>query len=147
MAATTTGGPASTRSADRYESDTGGGYGWVVFAGSMLALVGTLNFIYGIAAVSNSKFYVRDVSYVISDLNTWGWFLLIIGAIQFLAAFGIWTGSELAKWIGILSAGANAIVQMLALPGYPFLSLALFTIDILVIYGLVAHGGRKARID
>jgi hypothetical protein len=146
MAATTTGGPATNRSAD-YESDTGGGYGWVVFAGSMLALVGTLNFIYGIAAVSNSKFYVRDVTYVISDLKTWGWFLLIIGAIQFLAAFGIWTGSELAKWIGILSAGANAVVQMLALPGYPFLSLSLFTIDILVIYGLVAHGGRKARID
>jgi hypothetical protein len=147
MAATTTGGPASTQPADRSESDTGGGYGWVVFAGSMLALVGTLNFIYGIAAVSNSKFYVRDVTYVISDLKTWGWALLILGAIQFFAAFGIWTGSELAKWIGILSAGANAIVQMLALPGYPFLSLSLFTIDILVIYGLVAHGGRKARLD
>jgi hypothetical protein len=84
---------------------------------------------------------------VISDLKTWGWFLLILGAIQFIAAFGIFTGSELAKWIGILSAVGNAIVQMLALPGYPFLSLAIFTIDILVIYGLVAHGGRKAALD
>jgi len=146
MAATTSGGPASAQASDRYEAG-GGGYGWVVFAGTMLALVGTLNFIYGIAAVSNSKFFVRDVTYVISDLKTWGWFLLILGAIQFIAAFGIFTGSELAKWIGILSAVGNAIVQMLALPGYPFLSLAIFTIDILVIYGLVAHGGRKAALD
>ena len=146
MAATTSGGPATSARPATYESEPSG-YGWVVFAGTMLALVGTLNFIYGIAAVSNSKFFVRDVTYVISDLNTWGWFLLALGVIQFIAAFGIWTGSELAKWIGILSAGANAIIQMLALPGYPFLSLTLFTLDILVIYGLVAHGGRKARFD
>jgi hypothetical protein len=145
--ATTTGGPAtSARSIDRYESDDRG-YGWVAFAGTMLALVGTLNVVYGIAGISNSKFYVRDVTYVISDINTWGWFLLILGTIQFLAAFGIFTGSEMAKWIGIVSAAGNAIIQMLALPGYPFLSLTLFTLDILVIYGLVAHGGRKARLD
>ena len=141
----------TARPPERYDTgtdtDAGRGYGWVVFAGSMLALVGTLNFIYGIAAVSNSKFYAHDVTYVISNLNTYGWVLLVLGTIQFLAAFGIFAGSEFAKWIGILSAAANAIVQMLALPGYPFLSLSLFTIDILVIYGLVAHGGRKARLD
>ena len=146
MAATTTGGPATSDRPATYESEPSG-YGWVVFAGTMLALVGTLNFIYGIAAVSNSKFYVREVTYVISDLKTWGWFLLVLGVVQFIAAFGIWTGSELAKWIGILSAAGNAIIQMLVLPGYPFLSLTLFTLDILVIYGLVAHGGRKARFE
>ena len=128
---------------DQY--DEGRGYGWIMFAGSMLALVGSLNFIYGIAAVSNSKFYVRNVEYVFADLKTWGWVLLVLGAIQFIAAFGIWTGSELGRWIGILSAGGNAVAQLLALPGYPFLSLALFTIDILVIYGLVAYGGHKLR--
>lgn len=48
------------------------GYGWVLFAGLMLALAGTLNFIYGIAAVSNSKFYARDVTYILSNLNTYG---------------------------------------------------------------------------
>ena len=128
---------------DQY--DEGRGYGWIMFAGSMLALVGSLNFIYGIAAISNSKFYVRNVEYVFADLKTWGWVLLVLGAIQFIAAFGIWTGSELGRWIGILSAGGNAVAQLLALPGYPFLSLALFTIDILIIYGLVAYGGHKLR--
>lgn len=143
----------ATRSASREAAravsygDEPRGYGWVVFAGSMLAIIGTLNTIYGIAAVSNSKFYVRDASYVISDLNTWGWVLLCVGVVQFCAAFAIYAGSEFGRWIGILSAGGNAIVQMLVLPGYPFLSLTIFAIDILVIYGLVAHGGRKARFE
>jgi hypothetical protein len=146
MAASSVGDPAaSVRPAagpDRY--DTGAtGYGWVLFAGSMIALVGSLNFIYGIAAISNSKFYVKDASYVISDLKTWGWVLLCFGVIQFVAAFGIWMGSELARWVGVLSAGGNAVVQLLVIPAYPFLALALFAVDILVIYGLVAHGGRQ----
>ncbi|HEY3190423.1 MAG TPA: hypothetical protein VGJ70_23230 [Solirubrobacteraceae bacterium] len=149
MAASSVGGPATSvrpaAGADRYDETAGKGYGWVIFAGSMLAMVGSLNFIYGIAAISNSKFFVRDAQYVISDLNTWGWVLLSIGVIQFLAAFAIWTGSEIGRWIGIISAGLNAIAQMLAIPAYPFLALALFSVDILVIYGLAVYGGHKLR--
>jgi hypothetical protein len=121
------------------------GYGWVLFAGIMLMVVGMLNFIYGIAAVSNSKFYARDVTYILSDLNTYGWVLLIIGAIQFCLAFAIWAGTEWGRWLGVLSAGVNAIVQLLFIPSYPFASLAVFSIDILVIYGLVAYGGHRIR--
>lgn len=119
------------------------GYGWLLFAGAMLMLVGTLNFIYGIAAIDDSKFFVANAQYVISDLNTWGWFLVVLGAVQFLSAFGIWMGNQAGRWVGILSAGANAVVQMLAIPAAPFLSLTLFTVDILVLYGLIAYGGRR----
>jgi hypothetical protein len=121
------------------------GYGWVVFAGIMLAIVGTLNFIYGLAAVSNSKFYARDVTYILSGLNTYGWILLVIGVIQICAAFAIWAGTEWGRWLGVLAAGVNAIVQLLFIPSYPFASLALFSLDILVIFGLVAYGGRQVR--
>src|SRR3954463_15735771 len=122
MAATTTGGPATSSRPAAYEPEPTG-YGWVVFAGTMLALVGTLNFIYGIAAVSNSKFYVRDVTYVISDLKTWGWVLLVIGVTQVVAAFGIWAQTAGARWVGIVTAGVNAIIQMLMIPAYPLLAL------------------------
>jgi hypothetical protein len=120
------------------------GYGWVLFAGIMLAIVGTLNFIYGIAAISDSKFYVNDAKLIISNLNTWGWFLVIVGAIQVVSAIGIWAQAAGARWVGIGSAGINAIIQMLTISGYPFLSLALFGVDILVIYGLLAYGRRTA---
>jgi len=35
----------------------------------------------------------------------------------------------------------NAIASFLALPAYPFWSLAVMTLDVLVIYGLAAYGG------
>jgi hypothetical protein len=127
------------------DPEAGHGYGWVLFAGIMLMVVGMLNFIYGIAAVSNSKFYARDVTYILSDLNTYGWILLIIGVIQFCLAFAIWAGTEWGRWLGVLSAGVNAIIQLLFIPSYPFASLAVFSIDLLVIYGLVAYGGHRVR--
>lgn len=35
------------------------GSGWVLFAGTMLAILATLNFIDGVAAVSNSTFFTE----------------------------------------------------------------------------------------
>src|SRR4051812_29125221 len=126
------------------ERDEPPGYGWVVFAGTMIAIIGVLNFIYGIAGISNSKFYSRGVEYVISDIKTWGWALLIIGIVQVLVAFAIWVQAEWARWAGVFIAAVNMIVQMIVVSGSPFLSLAIFSIDVLIIYGLVAHGGRAA---
>ena len=135
--------PASSAADRAYDPDHG--LGWVIFAGCMLCLVGTLNIVYGIAAISNSKFYVANTQYVFSDLKTWGWILLVVGIVQFVAAFGIWASTEWARWVGVAAAGINAIVQMLFIPAYPFLSLALFATDLLVIYGLIAYGGRRSE--
>ena len=51
--------------------------GWVTFAGVMLFIVGVLNVIYGIAAIGDSKFFIQDQKYILSNLNTWGWVTLI----------------------------------------------------------------------
>jgi len=121
------------------------GIGWLIFAGTMLAIVGTLNVIGGIAAIDNSKFFAHGVKYVFGDLNTWGWIVLIIGAAQVLTAFGVWARSAAAAWLGVAFAGLNAIAQLLNIPSYPFYSLALFGVDLLVIYGLAVHGGGRGR--
>ena len=115
--------------------------GWVMFAGTMLLIVATLNVIYGIAAIDNSSFFVNDARYVISDLNTWGWIVLGTGVVQMVVAFGIWARNTLATYAGIAFAGLNAIAQLLMISAAPFLSLALFSIDLIVIYGLAVHGG------
>jgi len=112
----------------------------------MIAIVGVLNIIYGIAAISNSRFFVHGTTYIISDLKTWGWFLLITGIIQFCAAFAIFGRIEWGRWVGILTASVNAIIQLIFIPAYPFGSLAMFAVDILVIYGLVAYGGRQGSV-
>jgi hypothetical protein len=122
------------------------GGGWLLFAGIMLMLAGVLNVIWGIAAIDNSNFFVNDTKYIISNLNTWGWVTLILGVVQILAAFSIWAGNQFGRWIGILGAGLSSIGALMSIPAYPFWSLAVFAVDILVIYGLAAYGGQHRSI-
>ena len=119
------------------------GAGWVMFAGIMILIVAVLNIIYGFAAIDNSKFFVEDTKFILSDLNTWGWIVLIIGVLQLFAGFSIWAGGEYGRWIGLITASVSAIGALLSIPGYPFWSLAIFAMDILIIYGLAAYGGQR----
>jgi hypothetical protein len=124
------------------ETDTRG-EGWVAFAGIMILLAGVLNVIYGIAAIDGSAFFTDEGRYVIfDDLNTWGWLILIVGLVQLFAAFSIWSGGEFGRLIGIASAGFSALVILFTVNAYPFAAFMLFIIDLLVIYGLAAYGGR-----
>lgn len=130
-----------TSSSAAYDAATG--YGWVIFAGTMLLIVGTLNVVYGIAAIDDANFFVNGANYVISDLNTWGWVLLLTGAAQALTAFGVWARNTFATWLGIAFACLNAIGVLLMLPAYPFLAISLFAVDVLIVYGLAVHGGHQ----
>jgi hypothetical protein len=134
----------TSRSADGAYDEPGGG--WLLFAGIMLMLVGVLNVIWGIAAIGNSSFFINDSKYIISNLNAWGWITLILGVVQILAAFSIWAGNQFGRWVGIAVAGLSLIGALLSIPAYPFWSLAIFAVDILVIYGLAAYGGQHRAL-
>jgi hypothetical protein len=123
--------------------DTRQGAGWLTFAGIMILIAGILNAIWGFAAIDNANFFVEDQRFIVSDLNTWGWIILIVGLLQLVAAFSIWSGGRYGRWIGIITASASAIGALLSIPGYPFWSLAVFGIDLLIIYGLSAYGGQR----
>ena len=125
--------------------DEAGG-GWILFAGIMLMLVGVLNVIWGIAAIGDSSFFVNDQKYILSNLNTWGWVTLILGAVQMLAAYSVWAGNQFGRWFGIGVAGLSSIGALMSLPAYPFWSLAIFAVDVLVIYGLAAYGGQHRAL-
>ena len=130
--------------ADTADYDVTGG-GWITFAAVMLGLAGTFNILEGILAIANSRVYTAHQTFVFSSLNTWGWIVLILGVCMLLAAFALFGGSELARWFGILAASINAIGQLYYVPAYPFWSLSMFAVDILIIYGLAAYGGRQLR--
>ena len=110
--------------------------GWWVFAGVLLLIAGVLNIIYGIAAIGDSKFFTENVTYILSGLHTWGWILLIIGVLELVAAFSLFSGGEFGRWFGIFIASLNAIGALLSIPAYPFWSLAVFALAIIVIYKL-----------
>jgi hypothetical protein len=115
--------------------------GWVTFAGVMLFIAGVLNAIYGVAAIGDSKFFVQDQKYIISNLNTWGWVTLLLGVLQLIAAFSLWAGGLYGRAVAILAASLSAMAALLSIPAYPFWSLAIFAIDIIVIYQVAMYGG------
>ncbi len=112
----------------------------------LLTIAGALNFILGVAAISGSDFFVKGSDYIVSGLRSWGWIIALTGVIQFFTAFSIWGETAWGRWIGTVAAGSNAIVQILFLPAFPLAALAIFGLDILIIYGLVAYGGRRPTI-
>jgi hypothetical protein len=116
------------------------GGGWLTYSGILVLIGGVLNVIWGIAAIDSANFFVANAAFVISDLNLWGWISLGIGALMVAAGIGIFSGVRWAIWMGIACASVNAVVQLLSIPAYPFWALAVFALDLLVVYGLVAYG-------
>ena len=121
------------------------GYGWITYASIMLGLAGTFNVIDGIVALSKSRFYVADASYVFSDLRTWGWIVLVVGALEIFAALYVTRGSEFARWFGVGAASLNGIAQLMFLPAYPLWAISAFAMDILIVYGLIVYGGARLK--
>jgi phosphatidylserine synthase len=128
-----------------YDYEAEKGEGWRVFAAIMLGFAGILGLIDGIVAVSKSSFYVAGAHFVFSDLHTWGWIIMAVGAIATLSAFGVMNRAQWARWFGIAVAGTQAIAQLLMIQAYPFWSLCVFAIDVLVIYALATYGGSRTR--
>jgi len=141
----TTKPPVPKRMADDSSYDVDPGKGWVLFAGVMIAVVGILNLLAGIAAIDGAQFYVHDVKFVFADLKTFGWFMTILGALQLVASFLIFRNSDLGRWAGILFAGLNMITLFFFLPAYPFGSIMLFFVDVIVVWGLLMYGGSDRR--
>ena len=126
-----------------YEDERGDG--WIAFAGIMLMIIGITNIIGGIAAIDDANFYVGNAEFQFGDLNTWGWVILLTGVVQVLAALGVWARNQFARWLGVGFASINMLAQLLMIAAFPLWSLAIYSVDLLVIYGLVVYGGRLSR--
>ena len=117
------------------------GAGRAVFAAILLMLVGTINIIYGIGALDDANIFVNDTRFVLDDLNTLGWVLIILGAIQLTAGFSLMAGNTFGRVIGIIAGSLGAIGALLSIGGnYPWWSLAVFALCVYVVHGLVVFG-------
>lgn len=119
------------------------GLGLVIFAAVLLAVIGFFNLLDGIAAIANSHIFIGNAHYVVGDLRAWGWVMTIFGAVQLLAAVGVWAGSQLARWFAVAVVALNAIGQMFFIPAYPFWSLLIIAADVVALWGLCAYGSRE----
>ena len=141
---TPVGGEGSHGQFNYADYDDSKGQGLVTFAGVMITIAATLNVLYGIAAIDSAHVFVNNAKYVFGDLNTWGWFLVLFGVVQYFAAFAIWRGAAWGRWFGVACASGNAILQTLWIPAFPILAMTILTLDIVAIWGLLAYGGRRA---
>ena len=110
--------------------------GWWVFAALLLGLSGTLNVIWGIAAIGNSDFFTANAHYVFSNLKTWGWITLIVGVIELFASASLFQGGGFGRLIGIVAATLAAIDALLSIPGSPFWSICVFALSIIILFEL-----------
>jgi hypothetical protein len=122
------------------------GAGRVVFAAILLLLVGTLNIIYGIGAVSDAKFYVNDTRYIFTNLHTMGWVLIIIGVIQLTGGFSLLAGNAWGRFVGIVAGSLGAISALLSMGDHhPFWELGIFLLSVWVVYGIIVFGEDEQR--
>ena len=81
------------------------GAGRVLFV--LFLVVGTLNIIYGIGALDNANYFADDTRFVLDNLNTLGWVLIILGVIQHRVS--LMAGNTYGRVIGIVGGSLGAI--------------------------------------
>ena len=117
------------------------GAGRVVFAATLLLIVGTLNIIYGFGALDDANIFVNDTRYILDNLNTLGWVLIILGVIQLIGGFSLMAGNTFGRLIGIIGGSLGAIGALLSIGGtYPWWSLGIFVLCIYVVHGILVFG-------
>jgi hypothetical protein len=118
------------------------GEGRVTFAAILLMIAGVLNLIYGIAAISEAHFFTDSgTHFVFSSLNTWGWIIVILGVIELSGGVSLLAGNTYGRVIGVIAASLGAIGALLGVAGaYPFWSLGVFALCVIVLHGLIVYG-------
>ena len=114
----------------------------MVFAAILLMIVGTINIIYGIGALDDARIYVNDTRFILDDLNTMGWVLIILGVVQLTAGFSLIAGNTYGRVIGIVAGSLGALGALFSIGGNnPWWSLCVFALCVWIVYGIVVFGG------
>jgi hypothetical protein len=122
--------------------------GWILFAGIMMILIGTMNAINGLIAIFDDQFIVATGSRVfLFDTTAWGWIHLLLGIVIVLAAFSLLQGAVWARLVCALLAGISIVAQIAYIDTYPFWSLAIIGIGVAVIYSVCTMGRTDEEIE
>lgn len=116
--------------------------GWILFAGIVMFVIGTLDFFEGLIAIIRKQYYVvTPTQIIVFDTTTWGWITLIWGILLVCAALALISGAEWARWFGIVVVALSIVEQLgwLGSTQYPLWSLTIVALSIVVLYALTAR--------
>jgi hypothetical protein len=117
------------------------GAGRVAFAGIVLLMLGTLNIIYGFGALDDANYFTNDTRFVLDNLNTLGWVLIILGVIQLTAGFSLLSGGTYGRVMGVIGGSLGALGALFSMGGAnPWWSLCMFALCVFVVHGIVVYG-------
>ena len=117
------------------------GAGRVVFAATLLLILGFLNVIYGIGALDDANYFVNDTRFILDNLNTLGWVLILLGIVQFTAGFSLMSGNAYGRVLAIIGGSLGAIGALFSIGGAnPWWSLVMFGLCIYIVHGILIFG-------
>jgi hypothetical protein len=152
----TSSGAATHRAAPRTEKTraTGaaappeqtGWMGWILFAATMMLMLGSFHAIQGLVALFRDEYYLvgRSGLTLHVDYTTWGWVHLVLGLVVAAAGVGLLVAQTWARVVGVLAALCSAVVNLAFMAAYPFWSVMVITVDVLVIWAITVHGREMA---
>jgi hypothetical protein len=120
--------------------------GVVVFAATMLLMVGGLQAMEGFVAILRDEYYLvtRNGLLVTVDYTMWGWVHLVVGLLAIAAGLGIFFAMMWARVLGIVIAVVSVLINIAFLPAYPVWISILIAMDVVCIYALATHGREVA---
>jgi hypothetical protein len=122
--------------------------GWIVFAGWLMIIIGSLDFFEGLIAVIRDRYYVLTPDQIIVfDMTTWGWITLIWGVVVAMAGLGLLSGASWARWLAIVVASLSFIVQLgfVGSAQYPLWALIVLALTVVVLYALIVRWGEARQ--
>jgi hypothetical protein len=109
-------------------------------------LVGVINFIYGIGAVDGANYFTNDTRFVLDNLNTMGWVLIILGLIQLTGGFSLLSGNAYGRVLGVIGGTLGALGALFSIGGSnPWWSLCVFVLCVYIVHGILIYGEDERR--
>jgi hypothetical protein len=125
-----------------------GWMGWILFAATMMLMLGIFHAIQGLVALFRDEYYLvgKNGLTLHVDYTTWGWIHLVLGVLVAAAGAGLLVAQMWARIVGVVVALASAVLNIAFLAAYPVWSTIMIALDILVIWAITVHG-REMRAN
>ena len=126
-----------------------GWVGFIVFAGTMMVILGMFHVIAGLVALFKDDYYLvgRKGLVVSVDYTVWGWVHIVLGALIVAAGVGLMRAQTWARVVGVVLAAVSALVNVTFLAADPVWSTIMIAFDVLVIWALTAHGEEMRYVE
>ena len=113
--------------------------GWIAFAGVYLLVAGTMNAIWGLAALTDREVLVEG-KLAWSSLTTWGWVSFGVAAVQVAAGALVLARRVVGRVLAVLIALAGLFVNFLSIGAYPLWSILALVANGLVLWAVTVYG-------